>query len=170
MEEFLKVGTVSSTHGLKGEVKVFPATDDPKRFLELEKVLLDSGRGRVELAIEGVKFFKRMVILKFRGIDRIEDVEEYRGKTLWVPREDAVKLAKDEYFVADLIGSRVVTDEGMELGTLTDVMETGANDVYVVKRDAGGEVLLPAIKECVLEVDVAGQKILVHLMPGLLEE
>ncbi len=169
MEERLQVGIISSTHGVKGEVKVFPTTDDVKRFKGLKNVMLDTGKDMVELEIEGVKFFKQFAILKFKGIDSLNDVEKYKGKSLWVNRENAVKLRKDEYFVVDLIGIAVMDEKGKVLGTLTDVIETGANDVYVVDMGDGKEVLLPAIKECILEVSVENRKMTVHMMDGLLD-
>ena len=124
MEDLLQVGVITTTHGVRGEVKVFPTTDDPARFKKLKNVILDTGKEKLELEIAGVKFFKNMVILKFKGIDDINDVEKYRKKSLYVTRENAVKLKKDEYFIADLIGMKVSTDEGEELGTLSDVMQT----------------------------------------------
>ena len=112
MEDLLQVGVITTTHGVRGEVKVFPTTDDPARFKKLKNVILDTGKEKLELEIAGVKFFKNMVILKFKGIDDINDVEKYRKKSLYVTRENAVKLKKDEYFIADLIGMKVSTDEG----------------------------------------------------------
>jgi 16S rRNA processing protein RimM len=165
---FLRVGVISSTHGIKGEVKVFPTTDDANRFKTLDQVVLDTGKDFLTLEIEGVKFFKQMVILKFKGIDDINEIEKYRGKDLLVSRENAVKLEKDEYFIFDLIDSEVYTDEGNKLGTLIEIITTGANDVYVVKMENGKEVLLPSIKECILDIDVENKKITVHVMNGLL--
>ena len=170
MEQLLQVGVISSTHGVRGEVKVFSTTDDANRFKKLKKVILDTGLEKKELEIQGVKFFKQFVILKFKGIDNINDIEKYKGKSLYVTRENAVKLKKDEYFIADLIDMQVVLEDGTLLGILTDVMKTGANDVYCVDSEKYGEVLLPAIGECILDVDVEGRKMTVHLMPGLIDE
>ena len=167
MEQFLQVGVISSTHGIRGEVKVFPTTDDAARFKKLKKVFLDTGRDRMELEIQSVRFFKQFVIVKFKGIDNINDIEKYRGKSLTVPRQDAVKLEKDEYYIADLIGMDVFTDEG-HFGTLKDVMETGANEVYIVDSDDHGDVLVPAIRECILVVDVEGGKMKIRLLDGLI--
>lgn len=167
MEDMLQVGVITQTHGIKGEVKVFPTTDDAQRFKKLKKVTLDNGKERRELEITSVKFFKNLVILKFKGIDDINEVEKYKKATLFVTREDAVPLGENEYFIADLIGLKVVSDEGEELGTLDDVLQTGANDVYVVKNDKGEEILVPAIKDCVKNVDIEGGEILLHLLPGL---
>ena len=168
VEEF-QIGVITQTHGIKGEVKVFPTTDDVKRFKRLEKVTIDSGKKRFETEIESVKFFKQFVILKFKGFDTIEDIQPYKQAKLLVDREHAVRLRKDEYFVADLIGTKVVSDEGTELGVMTDVIETGANDVYVVKNIEGEEILFPAIKDCVKEVDLENGVITLHVMDGLLD-
>ena len=169
MEKVFQVGIISSTHGVRGEVKVFPTTDDMKRFKKLKEVLLDTGKETLTLEIEGVKFFKQFVILKFKGYDNIDDIVKYRGKSLFVPRENAVKLQKDEYFIADLIGLKVVNEDGSFTGVLKDVMETGANDVYIVESEDGKEVLIPAIKDCILQVDFEKEQVLVHLLDGLLD-
>lgn len=167
MEQFLRVGVISSTHGIKGEVKVFPTTDDVKRFKKLKNVILDIGREHLNLEVEGVKFFKQFVILKFKGIDNINDIEKYKGKDLLVDRANAVKLRKDEYFVVDLIGLEVFTEDGEKFGTMKDVLETGANDVYIIDSLNHGEVLIPAIKQCVLDIDIEANKMVIHLMKGL---
>lgn len=169
MQDILQVGAVTTTHGIAGEVKVFPTTDDPKRFRRLKSVLLDTGRGMTELEITSVKFFKNMVILKFKDYDRIEDVVKFKGKSLYVTRENAVKLKKNEYFIADLVGMDVFTEDGARLGRLTDVLQTGANDVYEVTLDDGRQVLIPAIRDCILRVDVEQNEMKVHLLEGLLE-
>ena len=130
MEDLLQVGIITSTHGVRGEVKVYPTTDDPRRFRRLKEVVLDTGKEKMNLEIEGVKFFKQFVILKFKGLDNINDIEKYRQKSLYVTRKNAVRLQRDEYFIADLIGLKVQDEDGKELGTVKDVIETGANDVY----------------------------------------
>ena len=167
MEQFLQVGVITSTHGIRGEVKVFPTTDDAARFKKLKKVLLDTGKERLELEIQSVKFFKQYVIVKFKGIDNINDIERYKGKSLLVPRANAVPLKKDEYYIGDLIGMEVFTEEG-RFGVLKDVMETGANEVYIVDSDEHGEVLIPAIRQCILDVDVEGKRMKIRLMDGLI--
>lgn len=164
----LQVGVITQTHGIRGEVKVFPTTDDAARFKKLKEVIMDTGRDRINMEIENVKFFKQYAILKFKGYDSINDMEKYKGAKLYVTRDNAVRLKKDEYFVADLIDMEVVTEEGELFGMLKDVMPTGANDVYVVERSDGSEVLLPAIRECVLKVDTKQRQITVHIMDGLL--
>ena len=167
MEKQLQVGVISSTHGVRGEVKVFPTTDDVTRFRQLKKVYLDTGREMLPLEIQNVKFFKQFAILKFKGIDNINDIEKYRGKSLMIDREDAVDLDEDEYFIADMIGMKVYTEDGSEFGTLKDVMETGANDVYIIDSLEHGEVLIPAIRECILDVDMDEERMTIHLMEGL---
>ena len=164
----LQVGVITQTHGIKGEVKVFPTTDDVSRYRKLKEVIMDTGRERITMEIEGVKFFKQYAIVKFKGYDSINDIEKYKRAKLYVTRDHAVKLQKDEYFIADLVGLNVVTDEGEPFGKMKDVLATGANDVYVVEREDGTEVLLPAIRECVKAVDMEQGQITVHIMEGLI--
>lgn len=167
MEDLLQVGVITTTHGIRGEVKVYPTTDDAHRFEDLVSVLLDTGKELCELEIEKVKYFKQYVILKFRDVDNINDIEPYKGKSLYVTREFAVPLEENEYYIADLIGMEVSLEDGTPFGTLKDVMETGANDVYVIKTEDGKEVLIPAIKDCIREVDVENGKMTIHLLKGL---
>lgn len=169
MENLLRVGVISSTHGIKGEVKVFPTTDDVNRFKKLKEVILDTGKEQLTLHIESVKFFKQFVILKFKEYNNINDIEIYKGKDLLVTRENAVPLKEGEYFITDMIGLNVITDEDEDFGTLTDVLQTGANDVYVVKMKNGKEALLPAIDQCVLDVNLETSTIKVHIMEGLID-
>ncbi len=169
MEEFFQVGVITATHGIHGEVKVFPTTDDPNRFKKLKKVLLDTGIQKLELEVAGVKFFKKFVILKFKEFDDINQVEKYRKCSLLVTRENAVRLKKNEYFIADLIGLKVYTEDGRFLGNLEDVMQTGANDVYQIVTEEGKEILLPAIRQCILDVDIESGNMKVHLLEGLVD-
>ena len=167
MEDLLKVGVITTTHGVRGEVKVYPTTD-ADRFLDLEYVLLDTGREKRKLEIEKDNSFNALALLKFKAIDNLNDIEPSKKRELWVPREEAQELEDDEYYIADLIGMDVVLEDGSKFGTLKDVMETGANDVYVVEDTKGAEVLLPAIKECILDVDVEKNVMTIHLMKGLI--
>ena len=169
MEDLLQVGIITSTHGVRGQVKVYPTTDDPRRFRRLKEVVLDTGKEKMNLEIEGVKFFKQFVILKFKGLDNINDIEKYRQKSLYVTRKNAVRLQRDEYFIADLIGLKVQDEDGKELGTVKDVIETGANDVYEVEMADGKSLLLPAIKQCILNVDVENGTMQVYVLEGLLD-
>lgn len=172
MEELYQVGAITQTHGIKGEVKVFPLTDDISRFKNMKNLLLDGGKeGYIELEVENVRQQKNLVILKFKGIDNINDIEKYKGKGLYVTKDNRVKLKADEYFIADLIGCEVYTDENPDekFGEISDVMETGANDVYDIELTTGGNVLLPAIKECILKVDVEARRVDIHLLKGLMD-
>ena len=168
MEDMLQVGVITQTHGVRGEVKVFPTTDDVNRFKKLKQVILDTGKETLPLEIQSVKFFKQFVILKFKGIDNINDIEKYKRCSLYVTREHAVALEEDEYFIADMIGMEVCTEDGNIFGTLKDVIETGANDVYVIENAEHGEVLVPAIKECIRSVDIEKGQMMIHLMDGLI--
>lgn len=167
MEQFFRVGVITSTHGVRGEVKVFPTTDDPQRFKALKQVILDTGKQQIDMEIASVRFFKNMVILKFKGIDNINDVEKYRQADLLVTRENAVKLEEGEYFIADLIGLKGISDEGEDLGELTDVLQTGANDVYIFSKAGASDLLVPKIDDCIKEIDLDGGTVLVHLLSGL---
>lgn len=169
MEEYLRVGVVTSTHGLNGEVKVFPTTDDPKRFKQLKEVLAVNGKEKKLLHPCSARFFKQYVILKFEEYQNINEVEYLPKAELYVDRAHAVKLEKNEHFIVDLIGMTVVEKDTKEvLGTLTDILQTAANDVYVVDYH-GRELLLPSIPECILDIDMEKREIMVHLMEGLLD-
>ncbi len=168
-DNLLRVGVISSTHGVRGEVKVFPTTDDLNRFKKLKEVILDTGKEKINLEVEGCKFFKQFAILKFKGIDNINDIEKYKGKDLLVTRENAVDLAEGEFFIVDLVGCVAVTEDGTELGTLTEVIQTGANDVFVIQTKERKEILLPYIDDCILNIDIEAKKITAHLMPGLVD-
>lgn len=168
MEELFRVGVISNTHGIRGEVKVYPTTDNVRRFDDLKEVILDTGKEQLNLHVTSVKYFKNMVILKFKEFDNINDIIPYKGMDLLVTRENAIPL-EDEIYIADIIGSKVITDEDKILGTLTDVLQTGANDVYVVKTKDGKEVLLPSIEECILDRDIENKIVKVHIMKGLLD-
>ena len=169
MEDLLQVGIITSTHGVRGEVKVYPTTDDINRFKKLKKCILDTGKEYIDLNVESVKFFKNMVILKFKEYNNINDIECYKGKDILVSRDNAVKLEKGEYYIADILGAKVILEDGSEFGVLEDVMQTGANDVYVVKTLDNKEVLLPKIDECVKKLDIENKIVTVHIMKGLLD-
>ncbi len=166
MIELLQVGAIIKTHGIRGEVKVYPLTDDVNRFKTLKEVVLEPESDNITLEIEGVKFQKNLVILKFKGYDNINDIEMHVKKGVFVTRDNAVELEEDEYFVADLIGLNVVTDDGEDFGVIKDVLHTGANDVYVIDHD-DKDVLVPAIKECILDVSIDDKVMKIHLMKGL---
>ncbi len=163
----LRVGVIANTHGIRGEVKVFPTTDDVTRFNKLKQIFIDTGKELMELEISAVKYFKNLVILKFKGIDNINDIEKYKGKDLLITRENAVPLEENEYFIYDIIGAEVIEENNNIVGILKEVLTTGANDVYVVKTPEGKEILLPVIPDCVKEINVEEKKVIISLMPGL---
>ena len=170
LEDLLQVGILSSTHGVRGEIKVFPTTDDVKRFKKNKEYILGTKNGTMDVRVESVKFFKQFVILKFEGIDTMDDILVYKGCSLYVNRAHAVKLQKDEYFIADLIGVEVFDEDDNYIGKLTDVLETGANDVYEITTEDDKVYLFPAIKECIKKVDMDHRKITAYVMPGLMED
>lgn len=164
-----RVGVIANTHGIRGEVKVYPTTDNTDRFNDLKNVIVDTGREHINLEVQGVKYFKNMVILKFKGIDNINEVEKYKGKDLLVTRENAVPLEENEYYIADLIDMEVYDEDGKRLGILNDVMQTGANDVYVIILENERELLLPNIDQCILEVNIEENRMTVHVLEGLMD-
>ena len=166
MQKRLEIGQIVNTFGIKGEVKVKPFTDDINRFDELKKVYVKTKTGIKQYKIENVKYHKNMVLLKLEGINRIEDAEMLRNLFLEIDREDAIPLEEGTYFIADLIGLEVYTDEGKLLGKVEDIYNTGNNDIYVVKDELGKQILLPGIKEVIKEVKL-DEKIIVHLLQGL---
>ena len=169
MQTEFQVGAIASVHGIKGEVKVFPTTDEPEKFKKLKKVVLKTEKEEREMHLKSARFFKNMVIVKFAEIESPEEAQKYRGATLWIARKPAVPLEKNEYYQADLIGLSVVTEDGKELGTLTDVLETGANDVYEITLQDKRRVLFPAIRDCIKDVDLETGRVTVHVMEGLLD-
>ena len=168
-DDLLQVGAITTTHGVRGEVKVFPTTDDVKRFSKLKEVEMEKGNGTITLHVQHVKYFKNMVIVKFKEFDSMNDVESLRGKKLYVTRENAVKLSKDEYFIADLIDINVIDEEKGLKGVITDVIQTGANDVYEITLEDDRKFLMPAIKACVKHVDMNERIMQIHIMEGLLD-
>ncbi len=168
MQEYFEVGQIVNTFGIKGLVKVKPFTDEKSRFEELKSVYISQkGKSLYKVEIENVSYQKEMVLLKLKGIDSLTDAEKYKGAYLKIERKDAKKLPKDTYFIADLIGLEVYTDDGELLGKLDDIFKTNANDVYVVKNEIGKQILLPAIKEVLKQIDLENEKITVHLTSGL---
>ena len=168
--DMFRVGVYSNTHGIKGEIKVFPTTDNISRFDYLKEIVMDCGKeGMKNFEVSGCRYFKNMVIMKIKGIDNINDIEKYKGADIYVTRENAQPLEEDEFYIADILDADVYTDEGEKIGTITDCMQTGANDVFVVKMNNGKEALFPVIKDCVLDIDTNVKKVTVHIMPGLLD-
>ncbi|MCQ2506511.1 MAG: ribosome maturation factor RimM [Lachnospiraceae bacterium] len=168
MEDYLRVGVIANTHGVRGEVKVFPTTDDPARFKKLKQAFIDMGKTKKEVEIKKVSFFKNMVILGFKDIDDINLVLPYKGHDLLVTRENAVPLEEGEFFICDILESTCYLEDGTEYGILTDVLQTAANDVYVIrKKKDGKEILIPGIPDCILDVDVENKKLTVNILKGL---
>lgn len=167
MNDFLEVGQIVNYYGIKGFLKVVPFTDDITRFDDLKTIYIEKNKKLEEKEIEEVKYHKNLVLLKLKEINDINDTEQYKNCILKINRKDAVELPEDTYFITDLIGIKVYTNEGKELGLLTDIFPTGSNDVYVVKDELGKQILLPAIKDVIKNIDVKAKKMIVELIPGL---
>jgi len=168
MEDRLRVGVITSPHGVHGEVKIFPTTDDPTRFKKLKKVIIDTKKELIEMDISGIKFFKNMVIAKLSGIEDRTVAEKFRNAEIYIDRSDALPLGEDEYYICDIIGFDVYSDDEKYLGKLDDVLTSNANDVYVVTDKNNKEILIPSTKECILSTDMNSKKIVVHLLKGML--
>ena len=164
----LEVGQIVNTFGIKGFVKINPWVNDVTRFDKLKKVYIILKKEQKELEIEEVKYHKNQVLLKFKGVETVEQAEMLRNAILEIDRKDAIPLEEGEYFIADLLESEVYTDEGKKLGILEDIFNTGSNDIYVVKNELGKSILLPRIKDVFKEIDVENKKIIVHLIEGLI--
>ena len=169
-QEYFEIGQIVNTFGIKGIVKVNAYTDDPLEFANLKTILIEKNKKLLEFEIEEAKLHKNQVLLKIKGIDDINEAEKYRGCFIKIPREKAKKLPKDTYFIADLIGLNVFTEDGKLLGYLEDIYNAGSSDIYVVKTELGKQVLLPSIKEVIKQVDLENEKIIVHLLKGLVED
>lgn len=166
-EQLMEIGQIVNTYGIKGFLKVVPYTDDITRFEKLNNIYIQTKKSLETVTIEEVKYAKNLVLLKIKGIDNINDAEIYKNCYIKIDRSDAVELPEDSYFIIDLIGIKVCTDEGEALGDVIDVFPTGANDVYVVKNELGKQVLLPAIGDVIKNVDIQNKKMIVHLIEGL---
>ena len=169
MTSELEIGQIVNTFGIKGEVKVKPFTDDIKRFDKLKKINIEQKNSKKEYEIENIKYHKDMVILKLKGIDQIEQAELLRNSYLKIDRNEEEPLEENTYYIVDLLGLSVYTEEGILLGILDDIYNTGSNDIYVVKDELGKQTLLPAIQDVIKEIDIENQKIIVHVMKGLLD-
>lgn len=169
MLEYLIVGQLVNTHGVKGELKATALTDDPNRFRKLKWVYIDKNGKLEKFDITGVKFFKQFVILKFSNVDTIEEAEKLKGLYMKIDRANAVKLPKDTFFITDILGMSVFDEDNTLLGKLVDVIQTGSNDVYVVRNAEGNEILIPALKSVVKEVSLEDGRISVILPKGLLD-
>lgn len=161
--EYIEFGKIVNTHGIKGEVKIYSYTDNPSNILKLKKVYIEN----VEYQVERIRLASNMFILKLKGIDRIEDTEGIKNKEIYREVLKKEKESTDEFFVRDLIGLDVVDEEENKIGILSDVINTGANDIYIVKKEDAKELLLPAIKQVVKNIDIKNKKIVVKIMEGL---
>ena len=168
MTKYLEIGQIVNTFGIKGMVKVKPFTDNIKRFDKLKKVYIENKNGRKEYEIEELKYHKEMVLIKFKGIEKPEDANLLRESYLMVNRADEEPLEEGTYYIVDMIGLEVETEEGEKLGNLVDIFNTGSNDIYVVKNELGKQILLPAIKDVIKKIDMEKRKMTVHLIPGLM--
>lgn len=169
MEEYFEIGQIVNTSGLKGVIKVKPFTDDITKFNDLETIYISVKKELKEFKIEQVRFSKNMVFLKLLGIDTIEDAENYRNLYIKIKRNKDEKLEEGSYYIVDILGCKVYTEEQKKLGKIVDVFGTGSNDVYVVKDEFGKQILLPAIKDVIKKVDIENKKITVHLLEGLVQ-
>jgi 16S rRNA processing protein rimM len=170
MQKYFEVGQIVNTFGINGVVKVKPFTDEIERFEELKFVLIEKNNQLVKYEIKEVKYQKQMVLLKLNGIDNMNQAETFKGCYLKIERKYAKKLPEVTYFIADLIGLNVYTDEGKLLGRLEDIYNSGSSDIYVVKNELGKQILLPAIKDVIKQIDLNDEKIVVHLLKGLVED
>jgi 16S rRNA processing protein RimM len=166
-DNYLEIGRIVNTHGLKGDLRVMPSTDSIKRFELLNSIEVILNAQIISLEIERVWYHKHFVMLKFKGIDDATSAERYKTATIIIPKSLALPLEDDEYYIGDLVSMKVHEACGNELGTIIDVLFTGANDVYVVKNDEGKQILIPALKQCILKVDVANKLMIVKLLEGL---
>lgn len=164
MDKYIEIGKIVNTYGIKGQLKIVPYTDNIKRFEKLKKIYINEK----EYLIENVKYLKNLVILKLQEINTIEQAEEYKNLYIYIDRKDAVKLPKDTYFIRDLIGIEVYTNDGEKLGRIDDIFKTGSNDVYVVKNSLGKQILLPAISSVIEKIDLENKKVIVNLIKGLI--
>lgn len=167
-QEYFELGQIVNHFGIKGMVKVNPFTDDISQFETLKSILVEKAGKLLNMQIEETKYSKNQVLLKLKGIETVEEAEKYRGCYIKIARKDAKKLPKDTYFIADLIGLPVYTDENVLLGKVEDIYNAGANDVYVVKSEDGKQILLPGTSEVLKQIDLEQEKITVHIIKGLI--
>lgn len=167
-QEYFEIGQIVNHFGIKGMVKVNPFTDDISQFEKLKSILLVKDGKLSEVEIEETKYSKNQVLLKLKGIDTVEEAEKYRGCYLKIARSNSKKLPKDTYFIADLLGLTVYTDENILLGKVDDIYNSGANDIYVIKSEDGKQILLPGTKEVIKQIDLEQERITVHIIKGLI--
>ena len=168
MTKYLEIGQIVNTFGIKGMVKIKPFTDDINRFDRLKKVYISNKNGKKEYQIQEVKYHKNMVVMKLEGVDTPEQADLLRQSYLLVDRADEEPLEEGVYYIVDLLGLEVYTDDNKLLGKVDDIFNTGSNDIYVVKDEMGKQILLPGIPDVLKNVDLEKGKITVHLIPGLI--
>ena len=166
-QEYFEIGQIVNTFGIKGFVKINPFTDDLERFEELKSVFVVKNKELIEMQIEEVKYHKHLVLVKFKGIEDINMAEKYKGCYIKIKRENARKLPEGTYFIADLIGIKVYDEDGNLLGKVDDIYNNKSTDIYVIKDDLGKQILLPSTKEVIKQIDVDEEKMVVHLINGL---
>ncbi len=168
MHEYLQVGKICNTHGIKGEVKVIPLTDNPERFKSLKSVLIETEGTNKQYDIESVRYSKNLVLLKLKNIDSMDDAQRLKDMYIVINRENALRLPPQSYYICDLVGCSVYdAANGKKLGILSDVLKTGSNDVYVVRDENNKELLIPALKSVVKRVSIEDKAIDVELPEGL---
>lgn len=167
MQEYFEIGQIVNTSGLKGIVKINSFSDDMRRFEELDKVLIEKNKELTEYVIEEVRYSKNQVLVKFKGIDTIDDAKKFKNCYIKIPREEAKKLPEDTYYIVDLIGINVYLEDGILVGEIIDVFPTGSNDVYVVRREENNDLLIPAIKDVIKSINIEEKKIIINLIEGL---
>lgn len=168
MEQYFEIGKITGTHGIRGTMRVFPTTQDPTRYERLKEIIVEIRGKRETFHIQKVAYHKQFVLLTVKEITDINVAELYKTGTILIPDSAAIPLEENEYYTRDLYGLKVVTDDGEELGELTKVYVTGANDVYAVQKGSEGkELLIPAIKDCIKNVDIKEGVMTVKLLEGL---
>lgn len=164
---YFEIGKIVNTQGLKGEVRVIPMTDDPKRFNALKSIEVFFTTHSKEYEIEKARLHKQFVVLKLKGVSSINEAEALRGGLIKISEENALPLEEDEYYIKDIYGLKVISDIGEELGVVEDIIFTGANDVYIVREHGIKDLLIPAIKQCILNIDKESKVMTVKLLEGL---
>ena len=167
-QQYFEIGQIVNTFGIKGMVKIKPFTDDINRFDRLKKIYISNKNGKKEYQIQEVKYHKNMVLMKLEGVDTPEQADLLRQSYLLVDRADEEPLEEGVYYIVDLLGLEVYTDDNKLLGKVDDIFNTGSNDIYVVKDEMGKQILLPGIPEVLKNVDLEKGRITVHLIPGLI--
>ena len=166
----VRIAKIVNTHGVRGEVKAIPLSDFPDRYNSLKEVYIERNNSYCECIVEGIRWSTKFLLIKLKGIENPEEAAFLKDKYLEINREDTIPLPEDTYYFFELVGLKVLDSQGNYLGTIEDILQTSANDVYVVKQEKSKELLIPALKKVVREVDLDNKKMVVELLPGLLDE